>query len=84
MAYHVNASTGALTPVAGNPVATGFGEIDHVAINASGTLAFVAERGYKNGISVYRINDATGALTKIPGSPFGAADQTTFITVVQP
>ena len=83
-AYHVNAATGALTPVTGNPVATGFNQPDPVAINPAGTFAFVASKGKKGIISAYRINAATGALTEIPGSPFATGDWPTCVTIVQP
>ncbi|MDA8115037.1 MAG: beta-propeller fold lactonase family protein [Acidithiobacillus sp.] len=86
-AYHVNASTGALTPVPRNPVATGFLRPDPVAINPTGTFAYIADRGNggdKGTISAYRIDTTTGALTAIPGSPFATGMWPTFVTVVQP
>ena len=87
LAYFINTTTGALTPVSGNPVATGLHNPHSVAVNPAGTFAYVANLGYgfpKGTISVYRINATTGALTEIPGSPFATGTRPTFITVVQP
>lgn len=87
LAYFINTTTGALTPVPGNPVATGLQNPHSVAVNPAGTFAYVANMGYgftKGTISVYRINATTGALTEIPGSPFATGTRPTFITVVQP
>ncbi|MHB1692146.1 MAG: RCC1 domain-containing protein, partial [Thiomonas sp.] len=85
-AYHLNTTTGAITPVPGNPVATGLHNGYSVAVSPGGSFAYVAGGGYgpKGAVSAYRINAATGALTEIPGSPFVTGTHPTFITVVQP
>ena len=44
-----------------------------MAVDPSGTFAYVANRG-DNNVSGYRINRTTGALTPIAGSPFAAGD----------
>jgi len=85
--YRINATTGALTPVSGNPVATGLHNPHSVAVNPAGTFAYVANMGNgftKGTISVYRINASTGALTEVPGSPFATGTRPMFVTVVQP
>ena len=68
--YHIDTSTGKLTQIKGSPFATG-GLPRHIAINPSGTFAYVANAG---GTSAYRINSASGALTQITGSPFKCFD----------
>jgi len=87
LAYRLNATTGALTPVPSNPVATGLHNPISVAVNPTGTFAYVANQGYgfaKGTISAYRINATTGALTEVPGSPFATGTRPAFVTVVQP
>jgi 6-phosphogluconolactonase (cycloisomerase 2 family) len=69
-AYAIDASTGALTAVAGSPFATGNGP-ETVTINPSGTHVYVVNYG-DSSISGYAINPMTGVLTLIPGSPFAA------------
>jgi 6-phosphogluconolactonase (cycloisomerase 2 family) len=66
--YRINATTGALTEVAGSPFAAGRTPTS-VTVNASGTFVYVANIGDQT-ISVYRINATTGALTPVAGSPF--------------
>ncbi len=86
-AYHVDANTGALTPVPGNPVAKGFFRPDPVAIDCSGTFAYVTAKGNgasKNRVWAYRIDAATGALTAVAGSPFATGTSPLFVAVVQP
>ncbi len=69
-AYSIDANTGALTPVAGSPFATGL-EPFYLTVNTAGTLMYVANRG-DNNVSAYSIDPATGALTPVPGSPFAS------------
>ncbi|WP_077445506.1 beta-propeller fold lactonase family protein [Rhodanobacter sp. C05] len=87
LAYRLNATTGELTPVPRNPVATGLQNPVAVAVNPTGTFAYVANKGYgfaEGTISAYRINATTGALTEVPGSPFATGTRPAFITAVQP
>ena len=65
--YDINATTGALTPIAGSPFATG-APATTVAVDPSGEFAYVATLA---GLSEYTVDAVTGALTPIPGSPFG-------------
>ena len=65
--YDINATTGALTPIAGSPFATGTAATT-VAVDTSGEFAYVATLA---GLSGYTVDAVTGALTPIPGSPFG-------------
>jgi 6-phosphogluconolactonase len=76
-AYTIDATTGALSEIAGSPfaAANGFGSI---AIEPSGKFAYLVVGG---GISAYAINAATGALTEIAGSPFAAQSGSGAITV---
>ena len=69
-AYRIDASTGALTPIAGSPFPAG-SDPNSVAISPNGAFAYVANSVGAN-VSAYRIDASTGALTPIPGSPFAA------------
>ncbi len=65
-AFTVNASTGVLTPVAGNPQP--ILAYNEITIDPQGRFLFVAE---SNGVAVYPIDATTGALgTVVVGSPF--------------
>jgi 6-phosphogluconolactonase len=63
--YTINSSTGALTPVAGNP--TPVTPNGAISIDPTGKFLFVPITG---GVAVFAINTATGAFATIPGSPF--------------
>jgi 6-phosphogluconolactonase (cycloisomerase 2 family)/predicted transcriptional regulator len=67
-AYTINTTTGALTPIAGSPFATGVHPAN-VAIDPSGKFAYIGNQA-SNDVSAYTINTITGALTPIAGSPF--------------
>lgn len=68
--YKVDVLTGALTPLAGFPVATG---TTPVSFSVDGRLhMYVANQGSSN-ISAYSVDFTSGALTPIPGSPFAMA-----------
>jgi len=71
-AFMVNATTGALTPVAGSPFAAELGS-HSVVVDFSGKFAYVANMNSGN-ISAFTINASTGALTPVPGSPFNTVD----------
>jgi 6-phosphogluconolactonase len=73
-AFTINASTGALTPVAGSPFAAGIGAIS-IVVDPSGKFAYVAndftnDEWMADYVSAFIINASTGALTPVPGSPF--------------
>jgi 6-phosphogluconolactonase (cycloisomerase 2 family) len=78
-AYSVDATTGALTPIAGSPYATGAHPYS-VAVNPVGTFAYVAN-AYDDTVSAYSIDATTGALTPIAGSPFAAGGFPISVTV---
>ena len=85
-AYSIDATSGALTPVAGSPFGTDSGP-NAVAGNVTGTFAFVANQNYPNGsgsVSVYSIDATSGALTPVTGSPFGDADGEPYGLAVDP
>ena len=69
--YLIDATTGALTPIAGSPFASGRGP-ESVAVDPSGRFAYVANF-VDNSVSGYTINSTTGALMPLPGSPFPAS-----------
>src|SRR6202011_1547651 len=68
--YTINATTGALTPIAGSPFAGTAGTYPQpVAVDPSGKFAYVANSSSTT-VSGYTINATTGALTPVAGSPF--------------
>ena len=70
--YTINATTGALTAIAGSPFPAGASPFS-VAVDPTGKFAYVAnESSQSNNVSGYTINATTGALTAIAGSPFPA------------
>ena len=62
-AYAINASTGALTQVAGSPFAAGNGAVG-VAVAPTGKFVYVTNQGADN-VSGYEINATSGALTPV-------------------
>ena len=74
-AYKINATSGALTPVAGSPFGAG-SEPGAMAVDPNGKFAYVANAGSQN-VSAYTISTSSGALTQVAGSPFsvGAASR---------
>jgi hypothetical protein len=67
-AYSINASTGALTPVAGSPFATGncpYG----VAADPIGEYVYVTNECTAT-VSAYSVDGTSGVLTQVTGSPF--------------
>jgi 6-phosphogluconolactonase len=67
--YTINATTGALTAIAGSPFPAGSFPFS-VAVDPTGKFAYVANSS-SNNVSGYTINATTGALTAIAGSPCG-------------
>jgi 6-phosphogluconolactonase len=71
-AFSIDATTGALSPVAGSPFASGVTPRTAAASN-SGTSLYVTNEGSAAApprISAYTINATTGALVSVAGSPF--------------
>jgi len=60
--YKINSTTGALTPVAGSPFATGNSPYA-LAITPNATFVYVGN-DFAGTISAYRINPTTGVLTE--------------------
>ena len=77
-AYTVDPNTGALTFVNNYPVGTSAGGPAMVAIDPTGSFAYVAGGGQ---VAAFNIDSTTGALTAIPGSPFTAALNTLWVAV---
>jgi 6-phosphogluconolactonase (cycloisomerase 2 family) len=69
--FSINRSTGALTPIPGNPVtvAGGVGTADGAWSDPLGRFLFVGSEGFAD-IWVFQIDATTGALTATAGSPF--------------
>jgi 6-phosphogluconolactonase len=68
--YSVDYAAGTLTPLAGNPFATGVtgpGGGQFVAFDLTGQFLYV---GSGSDISGFAVDAATGALTPVPGSPY--------------
>ncbi len=73
-AYAFNASTGALSEIAGNPFATGAGSNPiHVTFEPLGRFAYAVHIGGAPSLLAYTINGTTGALSEVAGSPFAVA-----------
>ncbi|CAA9407868.1 MAG: hypothetical protein AVDCRST_MAG74-2048 [uncultured Pyrinomonadaceae bacterium] len=71
--FSVNETSGALTALAGFPVATGFNgggstNLEMITIDRLNKRLYAINRG-SNNISAYSINDATGGLAVLPFSP---------------
>lgn len=77
-AYTINATTGALTAVAGGAVAAG-ATPNAVAVSPNGAFAYVANGG-SNNVSAYTINATTGALTSV-GAAVAAGTTPSAVTV---
>ncbi len=69
-AYTIDSSTGALSPIAASPFATGMSPRS-VAVHPSSRFAYVAN-GSSSDVSAYTGDSSTGALTPVPASPFAA------------
>lgn len=73
LAFSINATTGALAPVAGSPFAAGTSPT-FITIDPSGKFVYVADPGDAT-VSAYSIDAASGALTAVAGSPFPAGQE---------
>lgn len=67
-AYTIDATSGALTPVAGSPFGAGIAPFG-VAVDRSGKFLYVTNAA-SNNVSAFTINATSGALTPVAGSPF--------------
>jgi 6-phosphogluconolactonase len=85
-AFTINSTTGALTPVAGNPLP--ISATNDIAIDPSGKFLLLTESSFSplvNGVSVYPINKTTGALgTLVAGSPFASGGTNAFSVSIDP
>jgi len=88
-AFTIDASSGALTPVAGSPFSVptdpkaSFGQSlpNSVTVDPSGGILYVTD-SWQADIWAYAIDEPTGALTLLPDSPFPAQDGPFSITVI--
>jgi 6-phosphogluconolactonase len=78
-AFALNATTGALTTLAGSPFPTGT-QPSSVAVDPTGAFTYVANRGADT-VSVYAIDATTGALTAISGSVVATGTQPSAIAI---
>ena len=78
-AYTINATTGALTAVAGGAVAAGTTP-SAVTVSPNGAFAYVTNSG-SNNVSAYTINATTGALTAVAGGAVAAGTTPSAVTV---
>jgi 6-phosphogluconolactonase (cycloisomerase 2 family) len=77
LGYSIDATTGALTALAGFPIAVG-ANVQSVSIDPTNQFLYVAN-GSAGTVTSYTLNAATGALTLMPGSPFAAGTSADFI-----
>lgn len=73
-AYTVNATSGALTVVAGSPFAAGT-FLQGIAVDPLGKFVYTSNFS-SNNVSAFSINGTSGALTPVTGSPFAAGNPT--------
>jgi len=78
-AYTIDATSGALTPIAGSPFAAGTGPLS-VTVDPSDRFVYVANFS-SNNVSAYTIVATSGALTAVAGSPFAATPSPRSVTV---
>ncbi|MDR8395749.1 MULTISPECIES: beta-propeller fold lactonase family protein [Paraburkholderia] len=83
LSYSVDATSGALTQIAGDIDTVGGGGAVFVTLDPTGTLLFEANFIHIT-VGIKQINQTTGALTDIPGSPFGVGARPYDIAIVQP
>ena len=81
--YTINATNGALTPIAGSPFLGGSGAFA-VAVAPSGEFGYVLGDVSPEQITVFSINATTGAPTKVAGSPFTIGGNLAFSMVIAP
>jgi 6-phosphogluconolactonase len=68
-AFTINATSGALTAVAGSPFATTAPSLFGLAVDPTGKFVYVVD-DTNNTILAFSINATSGALTAVAGSPF--------------
>jgi 6-phosphogluconolactonase (cycloisomerase 2 family) len=78
-AFALDATTGALTVVAGSPFAAGT-QPSSVAVDPTGMFTYVVNSG-SDTVFVYSIDATSGALTPIAGSPFVTGTQPAAIAI---
>lgn len=83
LTYSVDATSGALTEIAGDTDTVGGGGAVYVTLDPTGTLLFEANF-ISITVGIKQINQTTGALTDIPGSPFSVGARPYDIAIVQP
>jgi 6-phosphogluconolactonase (cycloisomerase 2 family) len=76
-AFAIDSSTGALTPIAGSPFATGSTPTS-IAIEPRGQFLYLVASG---GVYTYAINNSTGALTVATGSSLVALSQASALQI---
>jgi 6-phosphogluconolactonase (cycloisomerase 2 family) len=80
--YAIDATTGALTPLPGFPVATGANAYS-IAIDPTNRILYVTNDGAAN-VSGFTLDASTGALTPMSGSPFPAGHHPEFLATFSP
>lgn len=80
-AYTVDATTGALSDIAGSPFATG-SYPSAVAVDPSRKYLYVTNQ-LSNQLTAYRIENGSGELTQLQGAPANAGSTPTFISVAE-
>jgi 6-phosphogluconolactonase len=78
-AYSVDATTGALTAIAGSPFAAGKLPVA-IAVDSTGSYAYIANQTDAT-ISAFLIDRSTGALTEARGSPFTTGSAPTSVAI---
>jgi 6-phosphogluconolactonase (cycloisomerase 2 family) len=75
--YGIDATTGALRPLPGFPVAAGANAYS-VSVDPTNQFLYVTNDGAAN-VSGFTLDASTGALTRMSGSPFPAGSHPEFL-----
>jgi 6-phosphogluconolactonase len=78
-AYSVDATTGALTAIAGSPFAAGKLPVA-IAVDSTGSYAYIANQTDAT-ISAFTIDRTSGVLTEVIGSPFATGSAPTSVAI---
>jgi 6-phosphogluconolactonase len=86
LAFTIDATTGALTTVAGSPFATIPGYVGNtrpgaIVVDSSGSFVYTALTA-TNQIAAFKITASSGALTAVIGSPFNSGNRPLFLATV--
>src|SRR5581483_383002 len=70
--FQINATTGALTEIAGSPFTNQFNffSADIMTVDSTSTYLYAGQGSFSSGVVGFSIDQTSGALTELAGSPF--------------